>query len=90
MHHSNRLITRPILVTYRVLSRDVTSAILVFQINPEGIELFCNAENYCFIKKTWALVTNTLVIESRILDTKSSNKGLQTLDTLYTARIRDL
>ena len=34
------------------------SAILVFQTNPVGVELFCNANTFfCFMKQIWPLVT---------------------------------
>ena len=54
---------------YRAFSRDVMSAILVYlnneksailvyQISPVGVELFCNAKTFfCFIKQIWSLFT---------------------------------
>ena len=54
---------------YRAFSCDVMSAILVYlnneksailvyQISPVGVELFCNAKTFfCFIKQIWPLIT---------------------------------
>ena len=34
-----------------------TSAMLVFQINPDGVELFCKAKFFfCFMKQIWPLI----------------------------------
>ena len=45
------------------------SAMLVSQMNPEEVELFCNAEISFFIKQIWPLVTGvrTLYLNNRVV-----------------------
>ena len=71
-YSSGRYETQPLVgqnLEKRVMNYDVTTAMSVFlnnekstmlmsQINPEGVEVFCNIKtSFCFIKQIWPLVT---------------------------------
>ena len=71
-YSSGRYETQPLVgqnFEKRVMNYDVTTVMSVFlnnekstmltsQINPEGVEVFCNIKtSFCFIKQIWPLVT---------------------------------